>query len=165
MEQVKLYRPSLLTIGAFFIAGAFFIFIYIVALFYSPWQGLGSFLMLTVLFAFFSALSLGCSSYLWRNRKKGNGFYWDEEGILIDLKGAKIYWEEVESIQLNDGAYGLSKSTVIYPHYTHHEKIRSRRKKWMPATAHSIEWYLIEKPAEFHDHIMEVWGEKCERLR
>lgn len=165
MEQVKKYRPSLLTISALFLGGVFFISTYIVALVYSPWQGLGSFLMLSLVIVFFSALSLGCSFQLWRNRKKGNGFYWDEEGILIDLKGTKIYWEEIESIKLDDGAYGLSKSTVIYPHYTHHEKIRIRRKKWMPSTAHSIDWFLIEKPAEFHDHIMKVWGEKCHLLR
>lgn len=160
MEQGKVYRPSLLTISALFVVGIFFIYIYIMALVYSPWQGLGSFLMLTVMLASFSTLSLGWSFHLWRNRNKGNGFYWDEEGILIDLKGVKVYWEEVESIQLNDGAYSLSKSTVIYPHYTHHEKIRNRRKKWMPTTVHSIEWFLIENPTEFHDHIMKVWEEK-----
>lgn len=165
MEQVKVYRPSLLTIGALFVAGVFLISIYIVALVYSPWQGLGSFLMLTVMLACLSTLSLGWSFHLWRNRKKGNGLYWDEEGILIDLKGVKVYWDEVESIQLNDGAYSLSKSTVIYPHYTYHEKIRKRRKKWMPTTFHSIEWFLIENPTEFHDRIMKVWGEKCQGLR
>lgn len=165
MEQGKVYRPSLLTIVALFVTGVFFITVYIMALVYSPWQGLGSFLMLTVMLASLSALSLGWSFHLWRNRKNGNGFYWDEEGIIIDLKGVKVYWEEVESIQLNDGAYSLSKSTVIYPHYTHHEKIRMRRKKWMPTTAHSIEWFLIEKPVEFHDHIMKLWVEKCQGLR
>ena len=165
MEQVKVYRPSLLTIGALFVVGIFFISIYTMALVYSPWQGLGSFLMLTVMFTCLSTLSLGWSFHLWRNRKNDNGFYWDEEGIIIDLKGVKVYWEEVESIQLNDGAYSLSKSTVIYPHYTHHEKIRTRRKKWMPTTAHSIEWFLIEKPVEFHDHIMKAWGEKYQGLR
>lgn len=125
MEQVKMYRPSLHTIGALFLIGVFFISIYIMTLVYSPWEGLGSFLMLTLVIAFFSALSLGWSYHLWRIRKKGNGFYWDEEGILIDLKGTKVFWKEIDSIKLDDGVYGLSKSTVIYPYYTHHEKIRS----------------------------------------
>lgn len=165
MEQVKMYGPSLLTIGTLFLVGIFFISIYIVTLVYSPWEGLGSFLILTLVIAFFSALSLGWSFRLWRNRKKGNGFYWDEEGIIIDLNGTKVYWDEIDSIKLDNGVYGLSKSTVIYPHYTHHEKIRSRRKKMIPTTAHSIDWFLIEKPAEFHDHIMKVWGEKGQVLR
>ncbi|OCA92994.1 hypothetical protein A8F95_02665 [Bacillus wudalianchiensis] len=54
------------------------------------------------------------------------------------------------------------RSTVIYPHYTHHEKIRVRRKKLMPTPAHSIEWYLIEKSKEYHENLMKVWKEKQE---
>lgn len=89
------------------------------------------------------------------------GFYWDEEGIVVDLNGHKVYWNEIESVQFYENkTISLSKSTVIYPHYTHHEKIRIRRKKWMPTTAHSIDWFLIEKAEEFHDHVMKAWEEK-----
>ncbi|ETT83954.1 hypothetical protein C176_12968 [Viridibacillus arenosi FSL R5-213] len=32
----------------------------------------------------------------------------------------------------------------------------------MPTPAHSIEWFLIEKPKKFHKNLMEFWEEKCE---
>jgi hypothetical protein len=80
---------------------------------------------------------LGHAYYLLKKRKEGKAFYWDNEGIVIDLQGNKVYWEEIESIQYSN-IRGM-KSTVIYPHYTNHEKIRIRRKKWMPTPAHSID--------------------------
>ncbi|KEF38691.1 hypothetical protein M670_01902 [Schinkia azotoformans MEV2011] len=49
---------------------------------------------------------------------------------------------------------------MIYPHYSNHEKIRIRHKKFMPTTAHLIEWYLIEKPKEMHKNLMQVWQER-----
>ncbi|MBT2739002.1 hypothetical protein [Bacillus sp. ISL-7] len=52
------------------------------------------------------------------------------------------------------------KSFVIYPHYTNHEKIRIRHKKWMPTTAYSIDWFFIEKPRELHQNLMKTWEEK-----
>ncbi|OIK14274.1 hypothetical protein BIV60_12205 [Bacillus sp. MUM 116] len=76
----------------------------------------------------------------------------------MDLQGNKVYWEEIESIQYSN--VRGSKSTVIYPHYTFHEKIRIRRKKLMPTPAHSIDWFYIEKPKEFHQILMETWEEK-----
>jgi hypothetical protein len=107
---------------------------------------------------FFSLLFLGYSIYLLRKRRQGKGFYWDNEGIVIDLQGNKVYWDEIESIQYSN-VRGM-KSTVIYPHYSNHEKIRIRRKKWMPTSAHSIDWFYIEKPKEFHKNLMETWEEK-----
>lgn len=101
---------------------------------------------------------LGYSIYLCRKRIEGKGFYWDDEGVVIDLEGNKVYWEEIEDIKYFKGKG--DKSTVIYPHYTNHEKIRIRRKKWMPTPAHSINWLLIEKPKEYHKNLMEVWEEK-----
>lgn len=89
---------------------------------------------------------------------EGKGIYWDDEGITIDLKGNKIYWDEIEDIRLYKGRGG--KSTVIYPHYTNHEKIRIRHKKMMPVTAHSIEWFLVERPKEMHNNLMKTWEEK-----
>ncbi|KMY56177.1 hypothetical protein AC623_10805 [Bacillus sp. FJAT-27231] len=107
---------------------------------------------------FVSLVFLGYSIYLLRKRRQGKGFYWDSEGVVIDLQGNKVYWDEIESIQYSN-VKGL-KSTVIYPHYTHHEKIRSRRRKWMPTTAHSIDWFYIEKPKKFHKDLMRAWEEK-----
>jgi hypothetical protein len=106
----------------------------------------------------FSFVLLRYSFYLWRNRMEGKGIYWDDEGITIDLKGNKIYWDEIEDIRFYKGRGG--KSTVIYPHYTNHEKIRIHHKKMMPVTAHSIEWFLVEKPKEMHNNLMKTWEEK-----
>ncbi|TWT05603.1 hypothetical protein FQV26_13400 [Planococcus sp. CPCC 101016] len=77
------------------------------------------------------------------------------------MKGHKVYWEEIEEIQFRQlWSLPWTKSTVIYPHYTNHEKIRIRRNKWMPIPGHSIDWILIEKPKEYHENIMKVWEEK-----
>lgn len=45
----------------------------------------------------------------------------------------------------------------IYPYYTNHKKIRIRRKKKVPTTAHSIDWFYIEKLKEFHEDLMKIW--------
>lgn len=104
--------------------------------------------------------------YLWKKRKEGRGFYWDNEGVVIDLKGAKVYWEEIESIKFSEvWNDSLSKSTVVYPHYTNHEKIRIRRQKWMPTPGHSIDWILIEKPKEYHENLLRAWDEKRKLLK
>lgn len=106
----------------------------------------------------FSFVFLGSSIYLWKKRMENKGFYWDDEGIVIDLQGNKVYWNEIESIQYSN-VRGM-KSTEIYPHYTYHEKIRIRRKKWMPTPSHSIDWFLIEKPRKLHKNLMKAWEEK-----
>ena len=108
----------------------------------------------------FSFVLLGSSFYLWRKRIAGKGFYWDDKGIVIDLKGNKVYWYEIEDIKFYKSSVTHMKSTVIYPHYTNHEKIRIRHKKLMTTTAHSIEWYLIEKPKEMHQNLIQSWRER-----
>lgn len=109
----------------------------------------------------FSIFTIGYSIYLWRKRKEGKGFYWDEEGIVIDLKGNKVYWEEIEDIQFfKSSTTSFSKATVIYPHFTNHEKIRIRRKKLLLTPAHSIDWILMEKPKEFHKNLIKTWEDR-----
>ncbi len=115
----------------------------------------------SILMFAFSTSIIGASFHLWRKRREGKGFYWDEEGIVIDLNGNKVYWHEVEDIQFFKGSTeSFSKATVIYPHYTHHEKIRIRRKKWLPTTAHSVDWFLIENPKEYHKNLMCEWEQR-----
>ncbi len=165
LEKQNMHRISLVTIGAFMVGGALFGMIYIFVLWNAPWQGLEGFIMLSLVIASLSALCIGCSVYLWRKRKAGKGFWWDDEGIVIDLNENKVCWNEIESIQFSKQyTVPFSKSTVVYPHYTHHEKIRIRRKKWMPTPAHSIDWFMIEKPKEYHEQLMKAWEEKCNAL-
>ncbi|MFF3102260.1 hypothetical protein [Viridibacillus arvi] len=154
MEQVKMYKISLYPILALMFTGGIMFFLFCS-------MGLTDILsniFISFVGFFFSFVFLGYSFYLLRKRREGKGFYWDDEGIVIDLQGNKVYWDEIESIQYSN-VRGM-KSTVIYPHYTNHEKIRIRRKKWMPTTAHSIDWFNIEMPRELHKNLMKTWEEK-----
>lgn len=103
----------------------------------------------------FSLPAYAFSYYLYKKRKQGYGYYFDEEGITIDLKETKIYWHEVEDIKFMK--FQGFKSTVIYPHYTYHELIRIRRGKKLPTTAHSIDWIAIERPKVYHEQLLKAW--------
>ncbi|MFJ8455437.1 hypothetical protein [Bacillus paramycoides] len=116
------------------------------------------FFFLSILFLIIPGLFLYYGFYLLKKRRANTVFYWDDEGIIIDLDGNKVYWYEIEDIRFYK-AQGM-KSTVIYPHYTHHNRIQERRKKWLPTTAHSIDWVLIEKPKDYHKNLMLTWEEK-----
>jgi hypothetical protein len=123
LEQVRMYKISLYPILSFMFIGGIMFFSFC-------FMGLKEILshkFLSIVESFFSFVFLGYFFYLLRKRREGKGFYWDE----------------IEDIKYFKGRVGISKSTVIYPNYTNHEKIRIRRKKWMPTTSHSIDWFLI----------------------
>jgi hypothetical protein len=150
-----MYRIKWFPIVASMLTGLIFLFM--------PFEDINEIPAHPFVFLFIMLLSFlffSYSFYLLRKRKSGKGFYWDEDGIVIDLKGNKIFWDEIEDIQLFKSNITYMRSTVIYPHYTNHEKIRERHKKAMPSTAHSIDWILIKKPKEFHKNLMEAWKEK-----
>lgn len=158
MEEAKIYRISLSSIIIFMTAGIIFLFLWLVNI-----KDIFSHIDFSYIATFIGGLLgsfvfLGYSFYLLKKRKRGMGFYWDDEGIVIDLNGNKVYWNEIENIKYYN-AKG-TQSTVIYPYYTNHEKIRIRRKKWMPTNSHSITWFLIESPNEFHENLMKTWEAK-----
>ncbi|MEK6517143.1 hypothetical protein WNE24_05355 [Bacillus thuringiensis] len=95
---------------------------------------------------------------LWKTRANDIGSYWDDEGIVVDLHGNKVYWYEIKDITYQN--FQGSKSTLISTHYTHHENIRIRHKRWLPTIAHSIYWFSIEKPKDYHKNLMIAWEEK-----
>ncbi|WP_231620635.1 hypothetical protein [Fictibacillus sp. 7GRE50] len=105
----------------------------------------------------FSVVLIGYSIYLLQKRKSNRGFYWDAEGVVIDLRGNKILWSEIEDITFFKSSVTSTRSSVIYTHYTHHETIRERHKKMMPVTSHSVEWIIIERPKDYHDNLMQAW--------
>lgn len=113
-----------------------------------------------ILWLIFPSLFLGYSFCFLRKRREGKGICWNDEGVFIDLKGNKIYWNEIEDIKFDKGYLTGIKSTLIYPHYTNHEKIRARHKKIIPTTAHSLVWFFIEKPREMHNNLIKTWEEK-----
>ncbi|PSL36209.1 hypothetical protein B0H99_10730 [Planomicrobium soli] len=161
MKKSEVYRLSMTTITVFTLFGILFFSLMLMSLDEFFEGSLLESILAAISGIFFSILFTGYGIYLWKKRKQGYGFWWDDEGVVIDLNGTKVYWNEIENITLSRGyPNNLLIATVIYPHYTHHEKIRMRRKKWMPTPAHSITWYMIEKPQEFHDLLMNVWAGK-----
>lgn len=108
-----------------------------------PFWGLFAFIVSILLYVYIY--------YLVQKRKQGVGYTFDDEGVIIDLKGNKVYWYEIKEINYMN--FQGFKSTVIYPHYTYHEIIRSRRGKKLPTPAHSIDWIEIERPREFHEKL------------
>ncbi|WP_341200991.1 hypothetical protein [Planomicrobium okeanokoites] len=161
MSRGEEYRLSLLTMAVFMASGLIFLLIGMLAVAEVAQEGVGQTIKFIGVTLIFPTPFIAYPIYLWRKRKAGKTFYWDEEGIVIDLQGNKIYWDEIEDIRFSQ-LYGhwFTRSTVIYPHYTHHEKIRERRKKWMPTPGHSIDWILIENPKDYHKNVMQAWKEK-----
>lgn len=156
MDTARLYKISFLPILFFMVVGILLFILCILAFRVSFWS---------ILIFLISAFSIGSAIHLWRKRREGKGFYWDEEGVVIDLTGHKVYWHEIEDIQyFKSSTESFSRSTVIYPHYTHHEKIRSRRKKWLPTTAHSVDWFLIENPKEYHKNLINEWEQRKAKI-
>ncbi|MEW4282532.1 hypothetical protein [Priestia koreensis] len=43
---------------------------------------------------FVSIFILGYAVYYEKARRQSEGFYWDDEGVVIDLDGTKVYWYE-----------------------------------------------------------------------
>ncbi|AQQ55098.1 hypothetical protein B0X71_11140 [Planococcus lenghuensis] len=104
-----------------------------------------------------SSVFMGYGIYLLRKRREGKGYYWDDEGIVIDLKGNKVFWHEIEEIKY--AVFHSSKSTVIHPHWRNHEKIAARHSRKMPTPGHSIDWFMVERAKEMHEELMKTWEE------
>jgi len=151
---MRIYKISLYPIFILSFAGASIILL----LFYSALNDFVSNLFLFVFGLLCSSLFIILAISLLRKRSDGKGYFWDDEGIVINLKGNKMYWNEIEKIKYSN-VRGI-KSTVIYPYYTNHETIRIRMKKAMPTTAHSIDWFIVEKPKEFHRELMKCFDGK-----
>jgi hypothetical protein len=59
-----------------------------------------------------------------------------------------VHWYEIEAITYQN--FQGSKSTLISTRY----------KRWLPTIAHSIYWFSIEKPKDYHKNLMIAWEEK-----
>lgn len=64
-----------------------------------------------------------------------------------------MHWYEIEAITYQN--FQGSKSTLISTRY----------KRWLPTIAHSIYWFSIEKPKDYHKNLMIAWEEKSERIK
>ena len=95
--------------------------------------------------------------YAMKNLHSNLHFTLDDDEGIVDLHGNKA-WYEIDTITYQN--FQGSKSTLISTHYTHHENIRIRYKRWLPTIAHSIYWFSIEKPKDYHKNLMIAWEEK-----
>ncbi|CRK84723.1 hypothetical protein [Neobacillus massiliamazoniensis] len=150
MENTRIYRTSWRIIISFMGVGILFFLMCILAI---P-TGISFPLILGFLFSF-TAIFLGL--YDWKNRRKGKGYYWDEEGVVVNFKGNKVYWNEIEKIEFLNRR---GKTTVIYPRYNCQETIMKRHKKYVPAKGYAIVWFDIEDPNEFHSKLIRAWNRK-----
>ncbi|OCA87990.1 hypothetical protein A8F94_09180 [Bacillus sp. FJAT-27225] len=122
-------------------------------------SNLSGFAALMIMGLFFLSIGL----YLFRNRINGQGFFWDDEGVVVDYNGNKVFWDEIEDIQMRRSGDGY-RSTVIYAHYSHHEKIRLRHGQKLPTPDHAIQWTWISQPKKFHSELLKAWKTKLEQI-
>ncbi|EMN7727428.1 hypothetical protein WB980_000694 [Bacillus cereus] len=148
---LKIYRASIQSILFVLSFGVVFLLISVLSL-------MEEFDLLGIISIFFSLWLLKYALTLWKTRANDIGSYWDDEGIVVDLHGNKVYWYEIKDITYQN--FQGSKSTLISTYYTHHENIRIRHKRWLPTIAHSIYWFSIEKPKDYHKNLMIAWEEK-----
>lgn len=106
---------------------------------------------------FVSIFILGYAVYYEKARRQSKGFYWDDEGVVIDLDGTKVYWYEIEKIKFFQGMY-LERSTIIFPHYQYHEEIFKRQKDGTRTPAYQIEFQRMQHPKQFHEGLMNAWA-------
>jgi hypothetical protein len=134
-------------------------------------MGVGVFIFLLVLMGIPAGISLpiiigllfsfgliSISLYRLYSRLQGKGLYWDENGVVVDLKGKKVNWNEIEKIEFytSKGA----KSTVIIPHTLKQDIIQKRHKRIIPPKGFAIDWFGVEKPNDFHKNLVKAWEEK-----
>jgi hypothetical protein len=108
---------------------------------------------LPLIFGFlFSFTTFFLGLYFWKNRREGKGYYWDAGGIVVNLKGNKVYWNEIEKIEFENRR---ANQTVIYTRYNSQELIK-RHKRYQ----YAIVWFDIEDPKEFHSNLIRAWNRK-----
>lgn len=106
---------------------------------------------LPLIFGFlFSFTTIFFSLYFWKNRREGKGYSWDEEGIVVNFKGNKVYWNEIEKIEFENLRVN---QTVIYTRYNCQEVINLHKRY-----QYAIVWFDIEDPKEFHSNLIWAWN-------
>ncbi|MEW8985406.1 MAG: hypothetical protein AB2401_00005, partial [Bacillus sp. (in: firmicutes)] len=80
MTPTRMYKISMVPILFFMVVGILLLILCFLAFRLAFWS--------ILMFAFSTSI-IGASFHLWRKRREGKGFYWDEEGIVIDLNGNK----------------------------------------------------------------------------
>lgn len=160
-RKVKVYKPKILTIFLFVIFGILFLLILLMTIISTKHFSISTIFVFigSLLFIF---LLFRDSIKLWNYRKKGIGIYWDEEGVVVDFVGNKIFWDEIENIEFIKTK--SSRTTFIRVHYSKEEQVRVRHKLPLKNIfwrySGSIEWSEIEKPREMHTNLVNYWEKK-----
>ncbi|MFD4707361.1 hypothetical protein ACFWM3_21275 [Gottfriedia sp. NPDC058432] len=100
------------------------------------------------------------------SRKRGEGVYWDEKRVVVDLTGNSIFWDEIEEIGFyKQSFFGMTtKSTYIRVFIYKEEQVRLRHKLPLKNIfwrySGNIDWNTIEKPKEMHEALMQFCEEK-----
>lgn len=113
----------------------------------------------------FTYLSFWYSYSMFLSRKRGEGVFWDDEGVVVNFEGNKIFWNEIEYIEFHESDNGkFSNSTYIRVFIYKQEQVRLRHKLPLKNVfwrySGSIDWYLIEKPREMHEELIKFWEGK-----
>ncbi|MFF2878453.1 hypothetical protein ACFVR2_19240 [Gottfriedia sp. NPDC057991] len=158
---MKVYTPKILTIFLFAIFGALFLFILLMVITGTKHFSISK-IFVFIGFLLFIFLLFGDSIKFWNYRKKGIGIYSDEEGVVVDFVGNKIFWDEIEKIEFIKTK--SSRTTFIRVHYSKEEQVRLRHKLPLKNIfwrySGSIEWFEIEKPREMHTNLVNYWEKK-----
>ncbi|MEH7349423.1 hypothetical protein [Gottfriedia acidiceleris] len=158
---MKVYKPKILTIFLFAIFGILFLFILLIVIISTKHFSISK-IFVFIGFLLFIFLLFGDSIKFWIYRKKGIGIYWDEEGVVVDFVGNKIFWDEIENIEFIRTK--SSRTTFIRVHYSKEEQVRLRHKLPLKNIfwrySGSIEWFEIEKPREMHINLVNYWEKK-----
>ncbi|KQL39192.1 hypothetical protein AN960_09450 [Bacillus sp. FJAT-25509] len=158
---MKVYKPKILTIFIFAIFGILFLFILLMAITSTKHFSISK-IFVIIGFLVFIFLLFWDSIKFWNYRKKGIGIYWDEEGVVVDFVGNKIFWDEIENIEFIKTK--SSRTTFVRVHYSKEEQVRLRHKLPLKNIfwrySGSIEWFEIEKPKEMHTNLVNYWEKK-----
>jgi hypothetical protein len=90
-------------------------------------------------------------------RRSGVSVFYDDEGIVINFKGHKILWSEIESIDNFAPDQVRTANSVIRPKVSAYYDIRTRFNKPYAMPAYPISWVMIEHSSKFHDGIIDYW--------
>lgn len=106
-----------------------------------------------------------CSYSMFQSRKRNEGVYWDDVGVVVDFDGNKIFWNEIENIEFHNLENEFfSKSTYIRVFIYKEEEVRLRHKLPLKNIfwrySGSIDWITIEKPKEMHEALIQFWEDK-----
>ncbi|MGG2027121.1 hypothetical protein AB1282_15590 [Gottfriedia sp. S16(2024)] len=158
---MKVYKPKILTIFIFAIFGILFLCILLMVITSTKHFSISKIFVFIGLLIFIFLL-FGDSIKFWNYRKKGIGIYWDEEGVVVDFVGNKIFWDEIENIEFIKTK--SSRTTFVRVHYSKEELVRLRHKLPLKNIfwrySGSIEWFEIEKPKEMHTNLVNYWEKK-----